>query len=378
MKTCIFVLFNIFFLLIYCKDKGLQITEINLLNEKENDQKQSIIESREINTIIDLDRNEIMYVNSPEGLHVRNKPNLDGERLFLLENNHEVITLKKDINNSIVDGIVGNWVYIRSNSNEAQGWVFGGYLSKERNPSANDFKKHILLNNCTLTDAYSVPVINNYLMGLPDDPPNPIEENSINWRFGGIQICLKNNVSLEDDIILTMKNGKYEFSKKLELFPIHNENGISGYYENIDLEIKPWTVTNEENKWQLIVNEGQNELINGTRELSYAVSFIFDTIDNSPFIINSLKYVKLNKKYTYRFLNELADILILYYSHDYKIYKPILYLMPNKNNLEVYTDIEISWNNEIIKGIYHIGKYKLDNLPAEEKTVAVFDFIGVQ
>jgi hypothetical protein len=201
-------------------------------------------------TSLDLDRNEIMYVNSPEGLRVRDKPDLDDERLFLLEKNHEVIPLRKDINNIIIDGIIGNWMYIKSNSNEAQGWVFGGYLSKEENISVNNFEKYIMLNNCTLTDAYSAPNINNHLMGLPDELPNLIEENSINWRFGGIQICLRNSISLEDDIILTMKNDNYEFSKKLELFPIYNKNEISGYYKNIDLEIKPWTIV-EDNEWQL-------------------------------------------------------------------------------------------------------------------------------
>jgi hypothetical protein len=371
------VLFNISFLLISCKEKSLQINETNL-NEDNNNRKQTIIESKEINNIIDLEHTEIMYINSPEGLRVRDKPSLDGEKLFLLEKNHEVIILKKDINNIIIDGIIGNWMYIRSNSNEAQGWVFGGYLSKEKNLSINNFKKYIMLNNCTLTDDFSVPNINNHLMGLPDDPPNSIEENSINWRFGGIQICLKNNISLEDDIILTMKNSEYEFSKKLELFPIHNENGVSGYYENIDLEIKPWIITNEDNEWQLIINVGQNELINETRKLSYAGSLIFDTVDDSPFMVNDLRYVELNKKYTYRFLNKLADILILYYSPDYGVYKPILYLIPNKNNLKSYTDIEISWNDETIKGIYYIGKYKLNNLPIEEKTAAVFNFIGVR
>ncbi|MDR0401359.1 MAG: SH3 domain-containing protein [Treponema sp.] len=377
MKRCIFVLSNIFFLLISCEEKRVQINETSL--EEDNDRKQTIIESEGINTTIDLYRNETMYVNSPEGLRVRDKPNLDGEKLFLLEKNHEVTVLQKDVNDINIDGIIGNWVYIKSNVNESQGWVFGGYLSKEKTPGINDFRKYITLNNCTLTDAYSVPNINNYLIGLPDDPPNPIEKNSIDWRYGGIQICLKNDISPENDIVLTMKNDIYEFSKKLKLFPVHNENGISGYYENIDLEIKPWTATSKGDEWQLIINEGQNELINETRKLSYIISLIFDTVDDSPFITNNLKYVKLYKKYTYRFLNEFADILILYYySPDYRVYKPILYLIPNKDNLKSYTDIEISWNDEIVKGIYHIGKYKLNDLPTEEETTAIFDFIGVQ
>jgi hypothetical protein len=288
MKRYINALFSIFFLIVSCKEKRSQINETSL-NKEDSGRKQAIVESQGINTIIDLDCNEIMYVNSPEGLRVRDKPNLDGEKLFLLEENHEVTTLIKDVNNIIIDGIVGNWVYIKSNSNESQGWVFDGYLSKEKNISVNDFKRNIVLTNCTLTDAYSVPNINNHIIGLPDDPPNYIEENNINWIFNGIQICLKNSIVLENDIILIMKNDRYEFSKKLNLFPIHDENGILGYYENINLEIKPWTVTNEDNEWQLIINEGQSELINETRKLSYAGSLIFDEIGDSPFIINNLR-----------------------------------------------------------------------------------------
>jgi hypothetical protein len=304
MRRCIFVLFNIFFLLISCEEKRAQIDKTSL-NKEDNEQKQAIAES-----------NEIMYADSPS-------------------------------------------------------------------PSASDFEKYIVLSNCTPTDAYSVPSINCHIFGLLEDPPNPIEENHIGWIFDGIQICLENSISPENDFTLIMKNDKYEFSRKINLFPIHNENGISGYYDNIELEIKPWIIANEDNKWRLIVTDGQNELINESRELSYRGSFLFDTIDDSPFVINSLKYVELNKQYTYRFLNELADILILYHSPDYGVYKPILYLIPNKNNMKSYTDIEISWNDEIVKGVYYIEKYKLDDLPAgnmqaEETTAAVFDFIDVR
>jgi hypothetical protein len=51
MKSCIFVLFNIFFLLISCKEKRLQINETDL--NEENDREQIAIESKEINAIID-------------------------------------------------------------------------------------------------------------------------------------------------------------------------------------------------------------------------------------------------------------------------------------------------------------------------------------
>ncbi|GHV34614.1 hypothetical protein AGMMS4952_27010 [Spirochaetia bacterium] len=68
-----------------------------------------------------------MYVNSPEGLRVRAEPNIDSEKIYLLNNNQEVIILSKDINNIQIDGINGNWYLVQTD--EITGWVFSGYLS---------------------------------------------------------------------------------------------------------------------------------------------------------------------------------------------------------------------------------------------------------
>ncbi|GMO62457.1 MAG: hypothetical protein Ta2A_09080 [Treponemataceae bacterium] len=77
------------------------------------------------------DDNELMYVNSSEGLRVRAEPNIDSEKIYLLNNNQGVTILKKDVNNVQIDGINGNWYLVQAD--EITGWVFSGYLSNDYN-----------------------------------------------------------------------------------------------------------------------------------------------------------------------------------------------------------------------------------------------------
>ena len=78
-----------------------------------------------------------MYVNSLEGLNVRNSPNLAGKKICGLVNAFPVKII--EIGNEVeIDGIKDNWVKILipafkwENQKPEYGWVFGGYLSKER------------------------------------------------------------------------------------------------------------------------------------------------------------------------------------------------------------------------------------------------------
>jgi hypothetical protein len=86
--------------------------------------------------IIDVHRENLpityktMYVDSPEGLRVRDTPNLDGNRIALLDDLQEVIILQEDEIDITIDGIIGKWTFIKSENIE--GWVFGGYLTEEK------------------------------------------------------------------------------------------------------------------------------------------------------------------------------------------------------------------------------------------------------
>jgi hypothetical protein len=74
------------------------------------------------------DLNKIMYVNSPEGLRVRNLPSVNGDRIGLLDHLTEVRIIKEDSNIVSIDGIEGKWVNIIS---PVEGWVFSGFLEDE-------------------------------------------------------------------------------------------------------------------------------------------------------------------------------------------------------------------------------------------------------
>jgi hypothetical protein len=67
-----------------------------------------------------------MYVDSPDGLQVRNSPSINGEIIFLLQNKSRVEILRINNERVNINGILGNWVLIKTN--EIQGWVFSGYL----------------------------------------------------------------------------------------------------------------------------------------------------------------------------------------------------------------------------------------------------------
>lgn len=83
---------------------------------------------------------DTMYVNSKEGLRIRNAPNLSGEKLCAIphEIQVKVVAVGKEM---VIDGIKDPWIeiliprYLWSGDEPEYGWVFGGYLSNRR---AND------------------------------------------------------------------------------------------------------------------------------------------------------------------------------------------------------------------------------------------------
>ncbi|WP_191014192.1 SH3 domain-containing protein [Treponema zioleckii] len=80
---------------------------------------------------------DTMYVDSQEGLRVRDKPSLKSNRLCGLQHRLpvKVVAIGKE---ETIDGITAPWVEIlipryEWKGDEAEyGWVFGGYISKER------------------------------------------------------------------------------------------------------------------------------------------------------------------------------------------------------------------------------------------------------
>jgi len=68
----------------------------------------------------------IMYVFAPNGLRVRNSPNINGEIIGRLQFGEMVEILRENSVTVTIDTLIGKWVYITTNS--VEGWVFNGYL----------------------------------------------------------------------------------------------------------------------------------------------------------------------------------------------------------------------------------------------------------
>jgi hypothetical protein len=85
------------------------------------------------------DLNKIMYVNSPEGLRVRNLPSINGDRIGLLDYFTEVKIIKEDNDIVSIEGIEGKWVNIIT---PIEGWIFDGFLENEEQYK-NSFNKTI-------------------------------------------------------------------------------------------------------------------------------------------------------------------------------------------------------------------------------------------
>ena len=70
----------------------------------------------------------IMYINSKEGLNLRNEPSLQSEKIKLLTYGLRVVVNKKH-NINTIDGITNNWYNISGHF--GSGYVFGGFLSEK-------------------------------------------------------------------------------------------------------------------------------------------------------------------------------------------------------------------------------------------------------
>jgi hypothetical protein len=115
-------------ILISCEKKQMPTQNLdhsNITHEKIFEEENDIQE----------DKDEIMYVNSIEGLRIRNLPNINGERIGLLEHYEKVKIIREDNSSIVIDGIEGKWVYVITENNE--GWVFNGYLTSSRPQEIN-------------------------------------------------------------------------------------------------------------------------------------------------------------------------------------------------------------------------------------------------
>ena len=244
----------------------------------------------------------------------------------------------------------------------------------------------IQVSNCIITADFSLPDISSMHIGLGTAlPQSLVTENYISrgWR-DEFYVILTLDTDIEKPITFTAKNSLFEYIypdkiKINELNDIYDENEIYGYYFEITFEHKPWLYNND-NVWNIIVKSGDEEILNDNMIFNFS-HLLFNELDNSPFVENCLNTVKVNDEYKYIFKSEDTDILVIYYSFladllPYTIYRPILYLLPNKSNND-FTTIIITWSDEQLKGKYYIKRYKFNALPIGNEETIVIDTITV-
>jgi len=349
-------------------------------NKRTANNESTVMGNEIIQNVNILSENKMLFVAPLEGLNLRSEPSVTSERIKLLPQHTGLTILERSETQELINNYLNYWYKV--NTGEEIGWVFGEYLTE-----------HILINyirltNCTLTTEYQVPNIINIIFGINDDeaPFEPIQNNNIQFIWGGFQILLRKDVDLNNDISLVAKNSKHYFSRKLDLQPIkrynfNNEEEIIGYYENVTFENKFWL--SDGNNWELQVLSNNETLIYYELPDSSISFLLFDNLDETPFISNNLRSLKLYQEYTLRSINDNSELIVIYYNDpydriEYDTYKPILYLIPNKINSQNYFDIGISWNDDSLKGMYYFGIYKINDLPTREETYPLFDSVQLQ
>ena len=241
----------------------------------------------------------------------------------------------------------------------------------------------IKVSNCVVTTEYSFPDIDILHIGLGFNLPYSAVTRSYisEAELGDLRIILQTDIDIEKSITLIARNAgsEYVYPREISICNINDEisqNEFLGYYFDFIFENKPWF--NNNNIWNIIVKSGDEEIINDniTSKFTY---LLFKELDSSPFVRNGLSKLRFNDEYTYRFNTRDADIIVIYLcltdNLSYTIYRPVLYLLPNKSN-DRYTDIKISWADGI-GGQYYIKGYKSSEFPTRITETIITDYFYV-
>jgi hypothetical protein len=278
-----------------------------------------------------------VYVIPQNGLNLRSEPGIGGTRVKLLSYNTELTILERSEAPEAIDNLLDYWYKV--DTGDETGWVFGGYLSDKKVLDENylvdnDFYKYIKLTNCEITTGYSVPNIRNVTMGFGDDydlvPLNPIDSNQLFYFWEGFRIILVDDVSLDEEVILTIRNSKHEFNRILDLKPLESFYNVPVHYDRVLFEYKFWL--SDGNNWRLTVESNDRIFLDEELRNGPIFSILFNELDETPLVVNDLRNLELNTEYTYRCIKYGTDIIIIYHSHDQQVFRPVLYLLPDKTN----------------------------------------------
>ncbi len=234
---------------------------------------------------------EYLYVNSPEGLRIRNKPTLSGSKIGVLYDRMKVKIISVG-DETTIDGIKSNWVQIllpietiKSKEN-VYGWIFGGYLTDKLEPFStkkwtdNDLQRYL----CRFPwvtgtrSYYQFDQDNTYMMGYLESSASGNGKYTVSIKDKTITV----KASYGDD--------EYESKVKTEIYKITNieEDKISLKIDNSEFTLRP-ALTHDYFYGPLTsekFNPGSFELPSYNALMFSFSSDLIKTIDSKNFIKN--------------------------------------------------------------------------------------------
>jgi hypothetical protein len=110
------------------------------------------IESANINAIYIAEQDDTMYVSSPDGLNMRESPSTDSKKIRGLPTFAKVTVLEKNDIDVVIDNINSQWFKVQFENDT--GWVFGGYLSKDKYKPVLKADSKLLLGDWETNETY--------------------------------------------------------------------------------------------------------------------------------------------------------------------------------------------------------------------------------
>lgn len=281
--------------------------------------------------------NDKRWVSADAGLNMRKDPDIDSEIIALIPHADVVIVLEERKEYVKIDKIKGKWIKIRYNGNI--GWVFDGYLSKDR--IISDKKPSEILR------AEQLEELKIKLKRIFDKPVKGLEYNEISYSSGNTDYI---DPAFNYDIIIISFN--------------ENEHtDIFGYEELEKWKIDYIKERNEYYKWP-----NGYEGINGHRTMWGGGKFIIKKIGNIKYEILDDYFFKPAGCFTREFI---------FFTEDRKISIRFTYsLLINDKSKYFELELELKKGNADIKyKEYGIIFYQLFEKFVKEIGNYLFDII---
>ena len=167
----------------------------------------------------------------------------------------------------------------------------------------------IIIENGSVTTKFTIPIINNKIMGIEDDfyISEEITKSELFPGFNGFTIALPVTIDNKNEITIIAKINDISFTEKYIISPYEIDGKVLAYTTYVSFENKFWI--NQEGLWKIdIINNStlvlQADYQDKLNELFYL------NVSDSPFEKIQQRNIQINKKYTYRYLSIVVSFFV--------------------------------------------------------------------